>query len=1081
MSRARDLVLLGLFAAALVRADTNVPVPTDAASGITIKLTSPVTSLPRFGFVPMRVTIENLSARDGVWKFRFNAGTPGAVLGVSTSAFELAVPAAQTRESWIYVPLAEPGLSPNPSAAALPNVTSGSSGFAAPPTIEGVYPRSPPGVPPPTITRQATSVSPSGSIVRTFTISQTGPAAKLPPIPAAKLPANATVSITPPNAAGEVTRITTVPVDITQPAMATRSSAASMASSQSMSALSNARAKLSGAGLDPTALAGVTTRSSTRSSTTANGIYEITVTILQTGPASELTLPDLKKLPTGFTSVTVNPTSIPNEVVREFTYVEKSLLGSPTSLGGVVTSGTLRISGVSSGGGGGGFGGTTSSTFTSSGSTYVSPTVFEAEARRTLGPTGLLVVPPGVSTNVQTRPMPMSNPGGGISGSTPAISVFEQTGPTSSVRLPATAGLPPTVKVTLHPTSTPGISVRVISVVDPAVLATLRANVLSGTTSSSIDKQSLSRIELMRLGYLRTDSKISQSFTTRSANAGGSSGSPSLADLFVHTESGPANLLPEPPAGTLPPGITCRITPGLMPGEVSRNFLVNLSLVAGAAPTSGASGWTTGTVPLPRAVAAAMNAAPTLGVDVSGPGLAQGHLNFPNLGSSPLPPMAIGSGLEATVRAKLVAASLRSLPNFASVDPATLPADWRVWSSFNSVLLKADDFAALDAGRRAALRGWVALGGVLYLTPAVSGESQLERIGAGRIETFENPIGDVAPRDVVANLQLATLSPGLPNRDVLRFAPGSAMADMVKFEGADVVWLTIFLIVFAVVVGPVNVLFFAPAAKRHRLFWTTPVISVIGAMAVAGAIVFQDGFGGNGVRRALVVLLPGENQAAVFQEQAAHTGFLSKRDFALDEAILCAALPTDELAYVLPNPAMQFVRAAGQASGEWFRNRSRQAHLLRQLAPTRARVEVVDRTDGGAPIVESTLATELHDFRVRDDHDNYWYAEAVGPGRRVTLRAETATAAEAALREFGGDGTPAFTTVLGAATLQSAWQWSARGGNTDLAPIRTLGAIRWKDQPVTYTGVAERVASGARPKAAGGATPATAPTDKGGQ
>jgi hypothetical protein len=279
----------------------------------------------------------------------------------------------------------------------------------------------------------------------------------------------------------------------------------------------------------------------------------------------------------------------------------------------------------------------------------------------------------------------------------------------------------------------------------------------------------------------------------------------------------------------------------------------------------------------------------------------------------------------------------------------------------------------------------------------------------------------------------------------------------------------------------VNLFMLAPPAKRHRLFFTTPLISVVGAVAVAGAIVFQDGFGGEGVRRALVVLLPGENQAAIFQEQATHTGFLSKREFPLEDAVLCAALPTDEMAYLNPNPATRFFRTRGQASGEWFRNRSRQAQMLRQLAPTRARVEVTDRATGGEPIVESTLATELRDFRLRDDHDNIWAAASVGSGRRVTLRKETETVAEAVAREPGGDGTPGFTTVLAAATLRSPWQWTARGGNTDLAPIKTLAAIRWQDQPVTYTGIAER-GGGARPKAtsASGAAPA-ATAEKGGQ
>src|SRR5205085_2062238 len=125
-----------------------------------------------------------------------------------------------------------------------------------------------------------------------------------------------------------------------------------------------------------------------------------------------------------------------------------------------------------------------------------------------------------------------------------------------------------------------------------------------------------------------------------------------------------------------------------------------------------------------------------------------------------------------------------------------------------------------------------------------------------------------------------------------------------------------------------NLFLLAPPGKRHRLFFTTPLLSVLGAVAVAGAIVFQDGFGGDGARRALVVFVPGENEAAIFQEQATHTGFLMRREFPLEDGLLCAVIPTEEALLINPTTPAQFVRDKGRATGDWFRNRARQAHLL---------------------------------------------------------------------------------------------------------------------------------------------------------
>src|ERR1043165_1433434 len=128
-------LLLFAGATALSAADTNFSVPTDSGSNITIKLSSPVTGVPRFGFLPIKIAIENLSAREGVWKFRFNAGTPASFPGVAASTFDLTVPSSQTREAWFYVPIAEPGLSNNPNAALTSSPTSTVS-LGGPPAID---------------------------------------------------------------------------------------------------------------------------------------------------------------------------------------------------------------------------------------------------------------------------------------------------------------------------------------------------------------------------------------------------------------------------------------------------------------------------------------------------------------------------------------------------------------------------------------------------------------------------------------------------------------------------------------------------------------------------------------------------------------------------------------------------------------------------------------------------------------------------------------------------------------------------------------------------------------------------------
>ncbi|MDO8544194.1 MAG: hypothetical protein Q7S40_27460, partial [Opitutaceae bacterium] len=51
----RRTAAIVLLLAAPVRADVAVPVNTEPGSNITIKISSPVTSVPHFGFMPLRI------------------------------------------------------------------------------------------------------------------------------------------------------------------------------------------------------------------------------------------------------------------------------------------------------------------------------------------------------------------------------------------------------------------------------------------------------------------------------------------------------------------------------------------------------------------------------------------------------------------------------------------------------------------------------------------------------------------------------------------------------------------------------------------------------------------------------------------------------------------------------------------------------------------------------------------------------------------------------------------------------------------------------------------------------------------
>ena len=104
------LVFALAVSAAFTRADTTLNVPTATGSGATVRLTSPCISVPRFGFLPLRVWIENATGNDGVWHLRFESGQRQIFPGTLEGTRDFAVPAGQNREFWVYLPTAEPGV-----------------------------------------------------------------------------------------------------------------------------------------------------------------------------------------------------------------------------------------------------------------------------------------------------------------------------------------------------------------------------------------------------------------------------------------------------------------------------------------------------------------------------------------------------------------------------------------------------------------------------------------------------------------------------------------------------------------------------------------------------------------------------------------------------------------------------------------------------------------------------------------------------------------------------------------------------------------------------------------------------------
>ena len=464
-------------------------------------------------------------------------------------------------------------------------------------------------------------------------------------------------------------------------------------------------------------------------------------------------------------------------------------------------------------------------------------------------------------------------------------------------------------------------------------------------------------------------------------------------------------------------------------------------------------------------------------------------LNFGGRGFS-MTPWAVSSSLESAVRSRIAALKaplpkppppgtpaarrfrpppgpqplVPGGPNLTAFDVSQSLADWRIWAPFSRVILRADEYATLPPQNRVALRNWVALGGWLYLSPAVAAAYGQQPFGAGKIITLAQPIDDET--DAAGLFEPSGLfgsTPAIPQSDELSMQK-VGLTDKISPAKRVGDWLVYFFIGFAVLVAPINLYGIAPVKRRHWLFFSVPAISAAAVAILVVAIYAQDGVGGEGARRSLVTLLPGDNQAAVFQDQLSRTGLLFGSEFPLSDDTICAVAPADDPNFQ-PSRRLEFSRTDAIASGDWFRGRARQGQHLRRLVPTRARIEQVGRASNGAPIVQSSIGARLKDFFHVDAAGVPWHAEIISPGTPVTLLpVNGAGEYERRARVFSGLASAHFRQVVeSAVVLPRPGRFLALADDSELAPIQTLTTIDWKDSTVMFAGVVEQTTRKAMP------------------
>ncbi len=440
-------------------------------------------------------------------------------------------------------------------------------------------------------------------------------------------------------------------------------------------------------------------------------------------------------------------------------------------------------------------------------------------------------------------------------------------------------------------------------------------------------------------------------------------------------------------------------------------------------------------------------------VTLTGPGIrGSGVASFPNHGST--------GGRLTTFTALSADLALRSWGPLkeqadkdsrplvgTDFDPADFPESWLALSGLASLWITDTELDTLRPAQRAALDDWIRQGGHLFWV--------LDETSTRTVAEFGNPgLGAITLRrwngkelPTAETLEAIYQVPDSADRSLSQaYTSGWKLADRVGRLRLPVTLLVIFIVVFAVTVGPLNLFVFAGPGRRQRLFWTTPFISIVAGLLLGLIIWIQDGSGGDGQRMVLGVLLPDTNQMLIRQEQISRSGLLLDRSFTLPEDALVAPISLTGSPQL--ETARRFEQTGKNLSGQWFNSRALQAQYLEAIVPTRARIELVDSAADGTPTLLSSVPYPLDEIHYTDATGQTWFGGPLRTGESVSLTRATPKQTADTRGQSRLVGPLIAEPWEGFHTTKNTFQATATEGPY----LETLPAIRWTNHQALLIG-----------------------------
>lgn len=400
----------------------------------------------------------------------------------------------------------------------------------------------------------------------------------------------------------------------------------------------------------------------------------------------------------------------------------------------------------------------------------------------------------------------------------------------------------------------------------------------------------------------------------------------------------------------------------------------------------------------------------------------------------------------------------------SEVDMTAAPEDWRGYSGLAQLWMEEGEWLGMRPAAKAAMLDWVAMGGRVYVLASDGSEARAGQLGLPRKVKDARRYG--AGEMVLMAWDGKGMSVDEMAREIRRSDTNGLCSQL---GGYDKSWdlrdlagnLSLksglifgFIAIFGILVGPVNLFWLAPAGKRQRMFWTTPLLSLAGSVLLVAIMILQDGIGGSGARLTLAILQPEQKRLAIMQEQVSRTGVLLRRSFPIAETGWMQPLEMAKSTGFNPlrENRYSYTETDTSREGDWFASRSVQGHLLETVRPSRAAIEWFAAAAGQPPSVLSNIESTLKIVFIVDENHGVWMAQDVGTGEKKPATPSTRAQLDAWLRDgpkkLAG---PVLSAAMASLVQQTGCVFAEVTDASKLA-VPTLASIRWSEDRAIIAG-----------------------------